>query len=386
MWRTKALRWALFLVIATSFFIALYSLSESPQLVLSLSGNHVHNLSTAGVTEIIGQLYEQNQTCHQYFSDYLNGSDNVAAQRRHSAALVLYQPPCPLADLPDFRFLLNRDVCADADVYMLVLVGSHPANRDVRDVLRRTLGAPAIPALAFKMAFLFGHVDNVTLQRQLEAEAKTQGDVIQGSFSDSYHNVTLRDLMGLRWAWEYCPQARLVMRMDDDVSVDVYALVDAVERHYPRLTTTIGCFQLLINTPVFRSGRYAVSKEDHPGDIYDPYCQGWMYILTPKMAYKLDLAALRNKPYWMNDAYITGTLLKALGEEPLDINVNYTISVSDMEGAKTRSPPAYTVGPVDRDAGLILALHQNYQKYALEQQLPKFNWTLAAKNRTWARK
>ncbi|GAB6023733.1 hypothetical protein CHUAL_008490 [Chamberlinius hualienensis] len=391
----KAFRGFLFLIFTTVIVLGFYTIIDNTAfsnfrisvatttanfIVLGQHGtdNKVNNVTVIDVDEVVAELHLQNLTCSRYFGDFR--SDVIQTNRQ---PLVLYQPPCPLGNFPDFRFLINRDLCGDKDdVYMLILVGSHPNHLSIRNVIRQSLGHPEIENLKFKIAFTFGYLRNVSQQKMLEDESRKYNDIIQGSFMDSYHNVTLRDLMALRWSWQYCPQARIVMRMDDDVAIDIYRLIDSIEKKYVQLTTSVGCFQMLVKTPVFRDGQYAVSREEHPGDIYDPYCQGWMYILTPKMAFNLDVASLKVKPYWMNDAYITGTLVKSLGSSPVDINVNYTVNAADLVKNKNKWPPVYNVAPTTADANLTLALHQNFKKYAKQMNLPKFQLNITSTTST----
>lgn len=338
---------------------------------------------TIDLNDIISSLYEQNQTCSRPFQNYLDGEKSAG----DSVVADFYQPPCPLADMPDFYYLINRDICGHDNVYILVLVGSNPRHIKLREVIRKTWGNPQIKKYPFKLLFTFGKLLDPKDQRQIEEENRKFGDIIQGSFIDHYHNVTLRDLMALRWSWQYCSQAKFVMRADDDVSIDIFGLITRLEElfgDYPN--DFVACFQKMVDTPVLRVGRYAVSKADHPSDVYETYCQGWMYILTPRMAFQLDLASSKVKPYWMNDAYITGTLVSALGQTPRDLAVKYTVEVTDMETVRNRLAtlePKYVIGPTGANPTLTYLLHQNYKYYALLKGLLKRNGTNYLNRTVW---
>ena len=41
-----------------------------------------------------------------------------------------------------------------------------------------------------------------------------------------YRNLTYKHTMGLQWAATYCPQSRYVIKMDSDIVVDLYQLMD----------------------------------------------------------------------------------------------------------------------------------------------------------------
>ena len=41
------------------------------------------------------------------------------------------------------------------------------------------------------------------------------------AFQDTYHNLTLKTIMGLKWMSIFCPQAQYVLKTDDDIYVNV---------------------------------------------------------------------------------------------------------------------------------------------------------------------
>ncbi len=45
---------------------------------------------------------------------------------------------------------------------------------------------------------------------------------------DTYHNLTLKTVMGLKWASIFCPQAKFVLKTDDDIYVNLPLLLDAL--------------------------------------------------------------------------------------------------------------------------------------------------------------
>jgi hypothetical protein len=47
------------------------------------------------------------------------------------------------------------------------------------------------------------------------------GDIIQFNFCESYRNLTLKTLMGFKWATEFCSNAHFIMKTDDDVYVNI---------------------------------------------------------------------------------------------------------------------------------------------------------------------
>lgn len=56
-------------------------------------------------------------------------------------------------------------------------------------------------------------------------ESRTHGDILQEDFVDSYMNLTIKSVMGLKWASTHCPQARFLMKTDDDMFINVPSLL-----------------------------------------------------------------------------------------------------------------------------------------------------------------
>lgn len=72
------------------------------------------------------------------------------------------------------------------------MVHSAPTNKQLRDTIRSTWGN----VNGFKTVFLLGQVVSKDLQRDIDSEANSYGDLVQGSFMDAYRNMTLKHFMG----------------------------------------------------------------------------------------------------------------------------------------------------------------------------------------------
>ena len=55
---------------------------------------------------------------------------------------------------------------------------------------------------------------NLTL---VESESKHYGDIVIANISDTYQNLTLKTLVGIKVASCFCPNAEYVIKTDDDV-------------------------------------------------------------------------------------------------------------------------------------------------------------------------
>lgn len=78
---------------------------------------------------------------------------------------------------------------------------------------------------------------------QIAEESRTYGDIIQEDFVDSYLNLTLKSVMALKWADQYCSDLRYFMKADDDIFINVprlLAFLDEQRQTTPSFVTGEG--------------------------------------------------------------------------------------------------------------------------------------------------
>ena len=60
------------------------------------------------------------------------------------------------------------------------------------------------------------------------SEAKENQDIIQENYVESYWNLTRKTIGQLKWTKEYCPGAKILAHLDDDVFIDVPKVIKAL--------------------------------------------------------------------------------------------------------------------------------------------------------------
>ena len=110
-----------------------------------------------------------------------------------------------------------------------------PCVQEYRDVIRSSWGRPSIPSVRTRLAFMLGLPHGPgerALQRSLETEARRHQDIVQGNVLDTYRNLTFKSVMGHLWVSQFCRQAELVVKADDDIYVDLYGTFTVASRHF----------------------------------------------------------------------------------------------------------------------------------------------------------
>lgn len=238
----------------------------------------------------------------------------------------------PKSDLDQYKFeyLIHNDICK-SDPYLLILVHSAANHFEHRDVIRRTIGSPGGGLPIIKVAFLLAIAEK--FQDQIAEENKRHKDIIQGNFVDSYRNLTYKHVMGLSWATTNCNRTTYLMKMDDDIFVDIYQFIDYIKNKLIDLDlqNNIAChFQK--SMPVVRDSvsKWFVSKAEFESNTFNDYCSGWAYITKPKVAGLL-CEAVRKLPYfWVDDVHLTGSAAQVANVGRVRLNHLYALETDGL--------------------------------------------------------
>lgn len=213
-----------------------------------------------------------------------------------------------LLNITNFTFEVLNKVCSNSSVLLLILVHSSPKNFFKRKTIRNTWGQNRDNV---KVVFMIGSVADRNLQDLLLKENSVHHDMIQGSFLDAYRNMTYKHVMSLKYALYHCPQAKYILKTDDDVFVNMPTMVDFLTYGLsPNGADNLMLCVLIKNAMVLRSYRskWRVSFKEYPYRRYPPYCIGWAILYSPDVVFALYKAAQVNDYFWIDDVHITGIL------------------------------------------------------------------------------
>uniref|UniRef100_A0AAR5P0K8 Hexosyltransferase n=2 Tax=Dendroctonus ponderosae TaxID=77166 RepID=A0AAR5P0K8_DENPD len=207
-----------------------------------------------------------------------------------------------------FAFSILNLRCSKS-TFLLALVHSAPKNFHKRMVIRSTWGNKTENVEVF---YVMGSSSNVDTQRKIDAESRKYSDVIQGNFLDVYRNLTLKHIMSLKYVTYHCPQAKYILKTDDDVFVNMPLMKNFLSNDL----SPFGASQLLLcsvqkSASVLRTYRskWRVAFEEYPFRKYPPYCPGWAILYSPDVVFRLYKSAQNTSEiFWIDDVHITGIL------------------------------------------------------------------------------
>ncbi|KAK3589529.1 hypothetical protein CHS0354_041653 [Potamilus streckersoni] len=225
----------------------------------------------------------------------------------------------PLTAFDSLYSIQNGDICMGTNnLVLLAMVHSSAKYFQRRHSIRNTWGnINMFKKFDVRIVFLLGLPDDRSTQIQIDEESSKYGDIVQGDFLDTYRNLTNKAVLGLRWIFEFCPHAKRIVKVDDDVFVNIFTLLDNVLNVFPSDHRMIRCFHAKPGSaPILRKG----TKWNVESDVFPVYktwpmnfCYGFFVLETPDVIHELYQAAMTTPFLWLDDVYVFGLLAEAIG-------------------------------------------------------------------------
>ncbi|KAI9559031.1 hypothetical protein GHT06_015820 [Daphnia sinensis] len=236
-----------------------------------------------------------------------------------------------LNDVLSFRYPINIDPCQDVNQSVFVATLSAPRNFFKRDIIRQTwrkhlkaANEDGLLGMA-RSSFLVGMSNDTLIQKQIQEESETYGDIIQVDMPDFYENLSLKMAAFLNWLYVNCANVDFVLKVDDDVYVNVRNLAQFVQS-YRQFNHSIFGVPSVPFTPD-RDGKWKVTYQEWPWNTYPSYLGGPAYLLHGSAIRPL-LAACQTTPMVsLEDLYWTG-----ICAEKADVNIYFSSNSTTVFG------------------------------------------------------
>lgn len=255
--------------------------------------------------------------------------------------------------------LNNENICSDSkNVSYIMIVHTATEHFNQRNLIRETWGQRK---LNIRIVFVLGETANNHTQDMLNFECKQNKDMVQGNFLDSYHNLTHKAVLGLRWVSEYCAHARYVVKVDDDVFLNVFRISEFLGTGItPR--KNIWCELRDVGySRIQRDDRWKwkVEEDDFKNFTFFPFshCTGGFVIYTSDLVQDLFIASNIVPFFWIDDVYVTGMLTEVLGhvqkenllyDNLIKFEIKPAIRCFEQTEKKCRALAAYTKSTLEK--------------------------------------
>ncbi|KAM6907143.1 N-acetyllactosaminide beta-1,3-N-acetylglucosaminyltransferase 3-like [Xenentodon cancila] len=175
-----------------------------------------------------------------------------------------------------------------AEVFLLLVIKSSPQNHDRREMLRKTWAKERLYNGAWiRRIFISGTMGSGPAKRRLnkllQLEQQKNKDILQWDFSDTFYNLTLKQVLFLEWTERNCPHVHFMLNGDDDV----FAHTENMVLYLQNLKDNDGSKHLFTGHLIqyvgpirIRHSKYFVPVQVQESESYPPYCGGGGFILS----------------------------------------------------------------------------------------------------------
>ena len=191
-------------------------------------------------------------------------------------------------------------------VSLVVATMSEAKNKERRDVHRKWMKAHAY--LGAKRVFVVGRSSGV-VQQLLQDEAGEHQDILQLDTDEVYVNLVLKTIGVMQWFSEHCPMAEYFMKTDDNVAVNIEAILKYLDHRtsafimgYCKLNKAVNRWAWLI---------HYVNPRQYTQEYYPPFCEGAGYVFSSLLARDVAAAVPLVPIIPIEDRYV-GILLEQL--------------------------------------------------------------------------
>ncbi|XP_005106886.1 beta-1,3-galactosyltransferase 1 [Aplysia californica] len=218
-----------------------------------------------------------------------------------------------VADQLTETVLSVRDECEDVSSYDALMV-VHSANHHFqrRREYRDTYGNPEFThPYRIRVVFFVGLSTDPQLTADLRMENDLKGDTVLISHVDHYRNLTLKAVGVYRWLAESCRGAKVVLKIDDDVLLDVHRFFQEFWPPPAHQQDVIFC-HVWPYPEVEREGKWGVPYKEFQGNVFPPYCSGFLVVVMPHLVEDIYQVARATQYLWLDDVFIYGLVREEL--------------------------------------------------------------------------
>ncbi|XP_071827664.1 uncharacterized protein [Apostichopus japonicus] len=226
----------------------------------------------------------------------------------------------------------NETLCSSvhdeyANVFVVSLISSHVRNYKQRNAIRETWGSQHLFfGRNVRYVFILGKKEGkngAMIQELVAKEAQKYGDIVQGNFQESFKNLTLKVVLGLKWTTEFCSDAAYLYKGDEDMFVAwrnvIRFLLETSDKAGKEKMSRFFVGSKMRGSPRISNpkDRYYVNESYFAGDFYPLYCSGGSYVISNDIIPELFKKSLSTPLIPIDDAY-QGMLTEQIGVHPVD--------------------------------------------------------------------
>lgn len=215
------------------------------------------------------------------------------------------------------RSPIHHKTCSNGDVFLLIMVPSTASNFEQRDTIRKTWGNVLTTKPTVLLKFVLGKSKDTVHQSLAKTENSIYNDILFEEILETYENLSQKSIALLRWASTNCKGVRYLLKIDDDMFLNLPRLLNELKVH-PKTNSILGCKVSGASPFRFAFSKWKISRSDYENNYYPDYIAGTAYLISGDIISNL-YRATRSVPYFIfEDVYITGLCRKQIGAFALE--------------------------------------------------------------------
>ena len=235
-----------------------------------------------------------------------------------------------------FNVLSQPESCYHGkDLFMIVYIHSNAKHFSNRMLIRSTWGDSnnyKWMNRSIKTIFVLGlpgnhTIDNSVLLPILQENIKYK-DILLANFNDRYNNLTEKALNGMKYVIEQCPLAKFVLKVDDDVFVNMFKLIEYITSNEEMFSKSrhLMCHVWKDAKVVRKEGtKWYMPYSVYTAETFPDYCSGSAVIATTEVLRQLYEESRFVPHINIDDVYITGILRQRLDIPIRSLNNYYSL-------------------------------------------------------------
>ncbi|XP_075042438.1 beta-1,3-galactosyltransferase 9 [Mixophyes fleayi] len=200
----------------------------------------------------------------------------------------------------------GSELCSNGEVFLVLSIFSSPENQSRRERIRKTWGnATTLYGHVVISVFMLGSSAVESVQHDVLNESQVHMDIVQGIFLDTHPNETFKTIMMMEWVVTFCPNARFILKADQQVFVNVESLVGfllSLETHTDDIYTGRVIHQSIPERDPHSPNFVPVSS--YSETYYPDYCSGSATVFSQDVARKMYLVSDKVTPVVPSDVFI----------------------------------------------------------------------------------
>ena len=170
-----------------------------------------------------------------------------------------------------------------------------------------------------RYVFLLGQAENAPTIKEIHNESASHRDILQGPFLDTYQNLTQKSLFMLQWFDSYCSDTTFLMKVDDNVHVNLPLLLAMLYTTDSSKNIIIGSMKedaLVVRKSMHK--KWYVPESVFAQKKYPTHVHGPAYIIPSGTVQKLSNICGKIPVIHIEDVFITGICASNAGAKIID--------------------------------------------------------------------